>query len=364
MIAVGAAICALIVFSIWQRSKSIPVVIALKPLTPPLTADRREILAQLRAGEFGNLDRTLTSHESRAESDAAYEANAHLGFEAFSSNDAALDEPLTQWVAKAPRSYVAHLALAEFLFHQGWTARGSAGVDQTPHARFQRMNEFFAQGAKEVRAAIALNPHVSEAYQLLVQQQRNNGPEDCIEAAKDGLRAAPASFTIRAQVMTCLQPRWGGSYRAMDQFAIAGQKYLDRNPRLRSLMGFADSDRGESMWNVGNYAAAIGSFNRAIAEGGDNGLFYRQRGEVLSDARRFDEAIADLRRADQLWPQDPETMEYLAYALSERGDKRAALDKLNLALEVGGPRPYAERLRNEIALQFGSATEQKKAVGD
>lgn len=364
MIVLGAAICALIVFSIWRRSNAIPENVVLKPLTPPLTADRREILAQLRAGDFDSLDRTLASYESRAESDPAYEANAHLGFEAFSSNDPALDEPLSQWTAKSPRSYVAHLARAEFLFHQGWNARGSAGVDYTPPARLERMNAFFAQGAKEVHAAIALNPRVSEAYQLLVQQQRNNGPKDCIEVAKDGLREVPASFTIRAQVMTCLQPRWGGSYRAMEQFAIAGQKYAGRNPRLRSLKGLADSDRGESMWNVGNYAAAIASFNRAIAVGGDNGLFYRQRGEALSDARRFDEAIADLRRADQLWPQDPETMEYLAYALSETGDKHGALDKLNLALEVGGPRPYAERLRSEIALQLGSVTEHKKAVGD
>jgi tetratricopeptide (TPR) repeat protein len=84
----------------------------------------------------------------------------------------------------------------------------------------------------------------------------------------------------------------------------------------------------------------------------DDAVFYRQRGAAFGYLGRFQDAIEDLRRADQLWPQSPATLDWLAYALSSVGKNQEALEELNLDEQVGGPMPDEERRRTSIMMEL------------
>jgi tetratricopeptide (TPR) repeat protein len=208
------------------------------------------------------------------------------------------------------------------------------------------MRTLFEQGVVEAQAALAVDPKLSEAYGLLIQEKRADaGARNCYEAGESALKQVPASYAIRLEVMSCLQPRWGGSYEAMDLYAQRAQLFVHQNLRLAALKGFADADRG--CWEYrpkGLYGPAIAALTRAIAEGGDAPSFYRCRGETFAALGQHPDALEDLRRADQLWPQYPATLELLAKVLLWSGDDHNALNQINLALSIGGLTPAEEQV--------------------
>jgi tetratricopeptide (TPR) repeat protein len=318
----------------------------LSPLTPPITADDIVLMADLRARNFDKLEAKLMAYQSAAERDVTQEANMVHAFRAFAREDPAFDASLQEWVQRSPNSYVAHLARSEFLFARGANARGDKWATETSDEQFQRMKDYFDAGEKEARSALAIDPKLAEAYALLVTHQRSSGgPEYCVRAAETGIEQVPASFVIRDETTICLKPRWGGSYEAMERFAAQAQLHVHENPELAALNGSADNDRGELLSNDGNYDAAIAYFSRAIAKGGGYSSFYYRRGEALMRDHRYAEALEDLRRADQLSPQDPGVLELISYVLLVTGKPTEALTEINLAEDLEGPVPYEQQLR-------------------
>jgi tetratricopeptide (TPR) repeat protein len=325
----------------------------LKPITPRLTADRLKLLADLKARRFDSLEKSLDSFQKQAENNMVQEANVALAFQAFQNNGSEIDSLLSQWVKQSPASYSAHLAWATYLFQQGWSARGNKWANETTQRQFAKMQDFFSRGVHEALAALNLNPKLSQAYALLLQSQRAaGGPGACLTTGAAALHRIPASFIMRVEVMKCLQPRWGGSYEAMERFAHASQAFAVQNPRIFALNGYPDLDRGNAYLGARQYPQAIGAYTRAIERGGDDAVFYRQRGQAFALLDQFQDAIEDLHRADQLWPQFPATLDWLAYAFSSVGKKQEALDELNLDEQVGGPTPNEQRMRTSIMMEL------------
>jgi len=370
LLAVIVVCLALIAFSkLWGRrpAAEIPKITRgpLHPLTPPITADKITLVADLRARNFNKLEATLTSYQTAAESNVTQEVNVHQAFEAFSRTDPALDALLREWIKRSPRSYAAHLARAEFLFEEASNARGAKWASETSAQQFQRMGDYLAAAHKEITATLGLNPKVTEAYALLIAEQRVGGShEDCWKATDAGLKEIPASSVIRLQTMICLEPRWGGSYRQMDQFAAEAQTYVHENPRLVALKGFADYDRGEWMNDNDKYVPAIIYYTRAIAEGGDHAAFYRGRGEAFMRLNLNNDGLEDMRSAEQLWPQDRETLQWLAYGLSNIGKNQEALRELDLAVDIAGPWPYEQQLRANIVTTLAQSSRETGASGN
>jgi tetratricopeptide (TPR) repeat protein len=202
------------------------------------------------------------------------ETNMVQTFEAFSRQDPTFDAPLQEWVSRSPKSYPAHPARAEFLDREGWNARGGRVIDETSDEQIQRMNDYFAASEKEAQSALVINPKLAEAYAVVIGQARTSGRvADCMRTNDAALKQVPASFAIRRATMSCLRPRWGGSYEAMDLLAKPTEPDVHENPQLAALKGFAALDRGEILGEDKNYDAAIAYYTRAIAEGVTIGAF-------------------------------------------------------------------------------------------
>ena len=77
----------------------------LRPLTPPVTADKVAIIADLRAHNYDHLEATLTAYQAAAEHDVKQEMNAHQAFTAFERDDPAFDAALQEWIKRSPKSY-------------------------------------------------------------------------------------------------------------------------------------------------------------------------------------------------------------------------------------------------------------------
>jgi tetratricopeptide (TPR) repeat protein len=316
----------------------------LRPLTPPLTVDKAGIIAVLRAREFARLDTMFTTLQSAAEKDVRQEANLELALEAFKREDQSIYPLLDEWVKRSPSSYAASLARAESRSIR-WSKSDYAAV------------------RRDSIAALALNSKIAEAYALLIPLHRDDQYTcESKQQVDKGLKQSPASFIIRTAEMTCLAEEGGWSDKELAHIAREAQVHVDENPRLRALLGFVDGRRGEVAVEQQRNLAAIAYYTRSIDEGGDDATFYRGRGEALLNLGRNDEALDDLRRADQLWPQSPDTLQWLAYGLSHDSKNEEALRALDRDNEIEGPSSYNQELRISI---IGSMTEKlPRAIGD
>jgi tetratricopeptide (TPR) repeat protein len=287
----------------------------LKVLTPPFTANKGELLQKLRDRNFQDLDAKLNSYQTRFEEYALAEGNLAVAFEAFCSPDPALGPILDEWVAKAPNSYPAHLARAEYLVAAGYQARGDQSADETSASQFAEMNVLLGKAVKDAVVAIKLNPKSSLAYAAIIDAARGASDDDMREKVfAAGLKNVPLSMVIRVSAIRALQPRWGGSYGAMERLAAEAQKYAAQNPKLVTLKGFADVERGRVALSDNDPEGAIRFYDQALQEGGD--LFntgYTSRGMLFLRLGRYDDALQDLNRANRLRPQEPRVLESLAY---------------------------------------------------
>ncbi len=286
----------------------------LKMLTPPFTANKAELILELRNREFQVLDARLNSYQKAFEGNALEEGDLSIAFDAFSFADPALSPILDEWVKNEPASYPAHLARAKHLLALGWQARGNRFADKTSEQQFREMGQLMGESVKEADTAINMNPKSSIGYGLIIDAAKSVSDYKTMERAyAASLKNVPLSLSTRVAFLAALRPRWGGSFEAMEKFAGDAQKYAVRNPRLVSLKGFADVERGNVAWDDGNLKQAVLYYSQALDKGGDFAAAYSQRGSAYERLHRNDDALEDLSRANRLRPQEPYTLQMLAY---------------------------------------------------
>jgi tetratricopeptide (TPR) repeat protein len=335
----------------------------LKILTPPFTADKAELIQKLRDRKFLELDTKLNSYQKAFKENVLEEGNLSIAFDAFSYTDPALSPLLDEWVKSEPASYPAHLARAKYLLALGWQARGSANSDKTSDQQISEMQRLFGESVKEAVAAIKLNSKASIAYASIIEAAKGASDYKTLEGVyAASIKNIPLSLSTRVAVLSALRPRWGGSYEAMEKFADQAQKYAVQNPRLESLKGFADVDRGDVTWDGGNLKQAILYYNQALKKGGDFALAYSERGSVYDRLQRYDDALEDLSRANRLRPQEARTLQMLAYVyehLDRPKDTLAVIHEYQQFAELPSDLVVVE----QWAQNFGAGTAPAAKVG-
>ena len=286
----------------------------LKILTPPFTANKSEIIQELRDRKFQVLDAQLNSYQKNFETNVLAEDNLTLAFDSFRFTDPSLGPILDEWVKNESESYPAHMARAKYLLELGWQARGHRYTDKTIEKQFNEMAQIFGESVKDAVVAIKLNPKAAPAYAVILQAARGVSDYKVLNSVyAASLKNAPVSLWTRISVIITLEPKWGGSYDAMAKFADYAQKDVAKNPRLQSLKGFADVDKGDAAWDSGDLRQAIHYYNQALDAGGDFAQAYAARGAAYNQLHLYDDALEDLDRANKLRPQEPLTLERLAW---------------------------------------------------
>lgn len=148
---------------------------------------------------------------------------------------AALEQPfpsafLEAWLAKYPKSYGAHMAIALYATNLGWEARGEKWAHDTSREQFAEMRRHFTRARDHLERSIRLTSKPAFSYAFLIQLGKADGrqcwqrflfwePNPCLRPLLDrALAADPKAYWPRRYYMDTLEPRWGGSFRQMDTF--------------------------------------------------------------------------------------------------------------------------------------------------
>ncbi|MBE2212147.1 MAG: DUF4034 domain-containing protein [Xanthomonadaceae bacterium] len=167
----------------------------------------------------------------------------HFLFDKIEADDRS-DALTSRWLRAAPDDAYALLARATFYRKEAWKARGARYAAKTPASQMSRMSELAERSVPLYRKAIAINPRLMPAYEGML----NVATADSLDAvAEEAIKGAqkqdPACPAIARERMRAMQPRWGGSYEAMDAYATELDRLTVSRPLLALYVGapFADA---------------------------------------------------------------------------------------------------------------------------
>jgi tetratricopeptide (TPR) repeat protein len=267
------------------------------------TIDRRELLRMLRAAQYDSLEAILNERWEATQRDIRNEARLVHAYDAFLHGNGVYEEPIKQWVAARPSSGAALVALTMYYSGRSSEARGSGTARTTKQEQFDEAQRFADEGMRAGDAALRLVPNHLVVYGEQLSMLLHGGATDRERApliVRAALSAHPASYELRSTILWMLQPRWGGSYEAMDAFAATANQFVAVNPKLRVTAGAVARDQADRATSDSTQALAL--LQQASAYGEHYSLDV-EYGELYSIHSKLVDALAYMQRAIALAPQ-------------------------------------------------------------
>jgi tetratricopeptide (TPR) repeat protein len=307
-------------------------------LYAPINVDPVGIAEKLKAGNFAALEAQIVTYQKAANADPRAEMNLVYAFAAFAQPDPVIADQLKKWAAASPDSAIAHCARAVSLEQAAAHARGHEGGPSSsiPSDDFVEMEKALSQATMEADSARALDPSLMNAYLVAIDAAKMESDQVAMEdASKRALSKFPLSFQIRRALIIGMTPRWGGSYDAMDKFANESQARVGQNPMLKYLLGFPALEQAKDLQLDDKWEESVPLLNHAIEVGGDWPPFYTTRGKSLYELKKYDDAFADFKCANDLMPDEAQNLAMLALTSHSLNQPNDTLGFANRYLKLG-----------------------------
>ncbi|MGH8062285.1 MAG: tetratricopeptide repeat protein [Pseudoxanthomonas sp.] len=235
-----------------------------------------------------------------------------------------------RWLQAAPGSVFAKTALGYVYARQGWKARGTRLVSETPESNLQRMNERFAAAVPLLAQAIETEKRMLPACVELASIGRMSSDRLHESAMAACMKADPFSYFVVEQAITAAEPRWGGSDAAMRAMTAYAAAHVDKNPMLNVFLGSAAGEREDlgDDWKLilpGAVAATLQA---------PNAHYISRAGHAYRAQQDKWAAVAYLSQALRFRPRDADDLRLRAGLLNDLGYDDWALPDARLAVAL------------------------------
>lgn len=252
---------------------------------------------------FAELSRAFEQLQSDFERDPTCEYWPVDAGDAFDSAEPQLRALLDAWVEATPDSFAPYFARGVHWVAAAYARRGAAYAAETPREDMEAMDRAFARAKPDLERALALRPKLVAAQSVLLRAARaHSGESEARKLTAAALVTCPSCFLVRVSRMAMLEPRWGGSYAAMDAFAAAAGGAP--GSKLHVLRGFSDAERARRLRGDKKYDESLAAADRALASGVHWG-FLLERAATLRARGDTQRGLADADRAAELRPGYP-----------------------------------------------------------
>jgi TPR repeat protein len=260
----------------------------------------------LKDRNFDALERRLGDIQRAYEADTEKEFSMNDAFAQLAVPDPDLEKVFEEWVSSHPSSYVANTAAGAYYLDMAGAWRGTKFIAGTPQWKLDRMGRYVEKAGQSLKRSLAMSQKPTLSYALLIRAARLNGiVKESAQWLYEAITRDPHCVLPRNAHMAQLEPRWGGSYGAMQEFADETGK--EQHPKLKKAaakyQGWVQWYRGvELSWN-NDYVEALKYFNSALARAEDT-KFLVDRAGLYKDIGQTGLAMADVDRALELAPHN------------------------------------------------------------
>lgn len=283
--------------------------------------DQVALMNLLRLGHFDALERFFTYYQEQYEADFHKERWPADAANAFKTADPALGPIIEQWIQRSPNAFSAWLVRGVYNDTLGWHMRGNKFARETSKAQMDALDEHVKHAVGDFNRALELRPRLQVARHFLILAGMSTG----VEPAKTrvildaGLAQCPLCYSIRSAFMHGLQPRWGGSWPAMEKFAGESFSLFKDNPKLEVLRGASAADRCKVFRSAKQLEKARVACEDALRYGDEVSALVEQA-RVFVALERTPDALASLGRALRVEPQHTDALELRQQLRIDTGD--------------------------------------------
>lgn len=294
--------------------------------------------AALKQGRFAELEQSLALIQANYEADTNAEAGMRRTFRWFEIADPELEASLDQWVDRYPQSHAARLTRGLFLYAmaKGW--RGHAYVNKTHAARLEFMDGYLQRSLRDLEAASKLTDKPTLAYTTMINAARLVGGGDfAAEVLGRAIKTDRHAEGPYYAYAIMLEPRWGGSYDAMQ--ALAAQADAEDHPKMKRVAKFIRSsvvtDQADAKYREKDRLGALKGYQEAVSISDENSYALCMLGQLYHVMGQTGNALASYNRALAIAPNDTNCMINRSAALHIARRDEAMLADLRQAAALG-----------------------------
>jgi tetratricopeptide (TPR) repeat protein len=283
--------------------------------------------ALLRAGKFNELQDYYSAVQLKFASRKISGDELRNEFRVFYPIDKDLAPKYDAWVTAFPKSYVARLARGIYYKRVGLDARGERYISETSRSQLDRMDFAFRRAVNDLGTSISMDskPFLSYFHTMDIGRQYLTNVDS--RKVFDGAAALdPKSLGLRIKFMLTLEPRWGGSTKAMRAFLEGSRAVHMPIGDMNQLEAMVYDEEGMEYRADGNLSAAEGAYRKSLSLGPCPCENVRNDlNNVLFESHQFAAAIELL---DQYVRDSPNDL----WALANRGAAKVALSRSQEAI--------------------------------
>ena len=128
-------------------------------------------------------------------------------------------EAYNTWATRFPESYAALYSRARFYAYLAIAARGGEFIEKVSPDQRRIMEEYFALSRADLARSLKYSSHPAMTYFQLVRMARYSGTsKEARHYYEKSAQVDSDILVIADQFLYSLQPRWGGSYEALQRF--------------------------------------------------------------------------------------------------------------------------------------------------
>ncbi len=258
----------------------------------PAPAHLRKLL---QTGRFSEVESILSKLRRNSQMDISWEQAFTLTFDDISPINQYRPEILDKWV-KSTHSGYAYMARGSYYYNAASLARGDAFLSDTSESQLTAMTKLNKKAYKDLLKARSIDQSLLPVYSLLIGLSGYGSIADIpIDTyLNEGISVNPGGYYYRYQYMRVMMPKWGGSWRKMQNFVDATAPYLNKNPRLWLLQGFIPAEKGYLALQNKSYGRCVKFFSEALQYGKHSKWLY-ERAYCLSWEKEYEKALRDVK---------------------------------------------------------------------
>jgi tetratricopeptide (TPR) repeat protein len=294
------------------------------------------VRAHLERGDLAGLDAAYKRHLDLHFKDAGFSEIIHNDFLVFENTGDTTADVTARWLAKAPKSPYANAARATHLLQMAWKARGAGYISESSKEQLREMERLTAQAAQLFATALELEPRLLPAHEELIEIGMMNSEDKLVDEVYRRASALDGACRRVTHVkMRSLQPKWGGSYAQMAQYARTLEPLQARRPLLANTVVMPEMERAAELYEAKQYQQVVEVLKPAALKANFPFMLARLgRSLIRLDKGEPWDALVYLLQSGRFEDSDFDADSDLAWALGKVGELEWSIKYAKRALAV------------------------------
>lgn len=323
--------------------------------------ERQEVtLTLLRARNLAEVQARMDGFLKAYEAGRLSDEELFYEFGAFDRWSPALTPIFQEWVERFPKSFAAHQAMALHLSSVAWQMRGGALAKDTSQKQLEEFTGRLTRAREWAVRATKLHPKPILAYEQLIANARalpvhdglykalglsargpftpsaGNPRPDVVPLLEAGNRIQPDNVIVRLAYVGVLEPRWGGTLQALEEYSRPSSHPGLPPEVLAAVVYTAALEIGGDFEFTKQPDKAIVFYELAATACRLNQP-YMNIARIRVDQKRWTDALAAADAAIAIAPGSKNGQRWKAYALSGLGRHAEAVALLKKLSADGDP---------------------------